>query len=158
MITIVYYASPKFLHEEDQRATEYKVPEPGCKKRQKNQKRGASNHGQSCSVRPCVCLNSLCAALPFEWLVSRSWTLDLTWKLINGIADNEEIKNGLYPLSGGNTSLSKGESKTKANYHWALALSIFEDHPEYGTVIEDAKDVTGERRAWGLKVKNRIQR
>ena len=84
----------------------------------------------------------------------------MTWKLVNGIGDNEEIKQGLYPSSGGNASLSKGGSKTKADYHWALAEYIFESEPDYRQAIQDASkdNAAGERWIWGLKVKNRVQR
>lgn len=80
------------------------------------------------------------------------------WLLINGIGDNEDIKNGLYPLPGGNTSLSKGGSKPKAEYHWALAFHIFENDIEYGEMITAAAKVAKQRAVWGLKVKNKLSR
>ena len=80
------------------------------------------------------------------------------WLLINGISDNEDIKNGLYPVSGGNASLSKGGSKLKAEYHWALALHIFENDIEYKEMISTAAKVAKQRAVWGLQVKNKLSR
>lgn len=54
--------------------------------------------------------------------------------------------------------MSKGGSKTKTEYQWALAYHVFKDDKEFKDIMEEAKDVPVDRRAWGLKVKNRLQR
>ena len=87
-----------------------------------------------------------------------SWTEARLWKLVNAIGDNEDIKAGLFPESGGNKSLSKGGSKTKIEYQWALAYHVFQGDEEFKDIIEEAKDEPVDRRAWALKVKNRLQR
>jgi len=65
------------------------------------------------------------------------------------------VKQGLFPIPGGNLSLSKGGSKTKSDYHWTLANIIFEDDPVLGPKIS-SNDV--DRKFWQLKVKNKLQR
>ncbi|KAF8958631.1 hypothetical protein BDZ97DRAFT_1761996 [Flammula alnicola] len=80
------------------------------------------------------------------------WTKDLTWKLINSILEDGEVKQGLFPAPGANLSLSKGGSKTKSDYHWTLANLVFED-TSLGSLIT-AKDV--DKKFWQLKIKNRL--
>ncbi|KDR65954.1 hypothetical protein GALMADRAFT_217266 [Galerina marginata CBS 339.88] len=66
---------------------------------------------------------------------------DRMWLLVNGNGDNKDIKNGLYPLPGGNMSLSKRGSKPKAEYHWALTFHIFGDDADYQEAITAAVTV-----------------
>ena len=95
-----------------------------------------------------------CRPLSRIYIKCHRWTKDLTWKLVNGILDDAEVKQGLFPTPGGNLSLSKGGSKNKSDYHWALANIIFEDDPVFGLKIS-AKDA--DRKFWQLKVKNKLQ-
>jgi len=87
-----------------------------------------------------------------------SWTHDCMWLLVNEIDNNEDIKNGLYPVSGGNASLSKGGSKPKAKHHWALAFHIFGNDVEYKEMINAAIGVPKQRAVWGLCMKNKLSR
>ena len=82
---------------------------------------------------------------------------DLTWKLVNSIVDDPVIKEGLFPSPGGNQSVSKGGSRNKSDYHWALARHIFKDDEEYGPFFNRATS-SSEMKAWGQKIKNRLQR
>jgi hypothetical protein len=86
-----------------------------------------------------------------------SWTEPHLWKLVNAIGDHQDIKTGLFPESGSNKSLSKGGSKTKIEYQWALVYSVFKDDEEFRDIIEDAKGDPVDRQAWALKVKNHLQ-
>ena len=95
-----------------------------------------------------------CRPLSRIYIKYHRWTKDLTWKLVNGILDDAEVKQGLFPTPGGNLSLLKGGSKNKSDYHWALANIIFEDDPVFGPKIS-AKDA--DRKFWQLKVKNKLQ-
>ena len=81
----------------------------------------------------------------------------MTWKLVNSIVDDKSIKEGLFPSPGGNQSVSKGGSRSKADYHWALARHIFEDDEEYGPFFNRATS-SADKKAWGRKIKNRLQR
>jgi hypothetical protein len=91
------------------------------------------------------------------WDTPSSWTAALTWKLVNSIVDDKTIKEGLFPSPGGNQSVSKGGSRNKSDYHWALAQHIFEDDEEYGPVFMKATS-SSDKKAWGRKIKNRLQR
>ena len=64
---------------------------------------------------------------------------------------------GLFPSPGGNQLVSKGGSRSKTDYHWALARHIFEDDEEYGLFFNRATS-SAEKKAWGRKIKNRLQR
>ena len=95
-----------------------------------------------------------CRPLSWIYIKCHRWTKDLTWKLVNGILDDAEVKQGLFLTPEGNLSLSKGGSKNKSDYHWALADIVFEDDPVFGLKIS-AKDA--DWKFWQLKVKNKLQ-
>ena len=86
-----------------------------------------------------------------------SWTEVRLWKLINAIGDHDNIRTGLFLESGSHKSLSKGGSKMKLEYQWALAYHIFKGDEEFKDSIEEAKSEPAERWAWALKVKNHLQ-
>jgi len=48
--------------------------------------------------------------------------------LLSAITDDLDIKQGLCPSPGEN--LRTG-GKTKAAYHWALCVNLFQEHPDY---------------------------
>ncbi|KAF8219769.1 hypothetical protein L208DRAFT_1546306, partial [Tricholoma matsutake] len=82
---------------------------------------------------------------------------DLDFLLIGVIEEDEEIKQGLFPLPGANKSLAKGGSKPKMEYQWELARKIFEEHEKYKDVFALAK-TSSEKGVWGHKIKNQLKR
>ncbi|KAG1723099.1 hypothetical protein EDB19DRAFT_1580933, partial [Suillus lakei] len=46
--------------------------------------------------------------------------------LPSAITDDPDIKQGLFPSPGTNPRM---DGKTKAAYHWALCVILFEEHP-----------------------------
>ncbi|KAF8223533.1 hypothetical protein L208DRAFT_1316273, partial [Tricholoma matsutake] len=64
-----------------------------------------------------------------------------------------EIKQGLFPLPGANTSLAKGGSKPMTEYQWELVRKIFEGHKKYKDVFALVK-TSSEKGVWGCKIKN----
>lgn len=83
------------------------------------------------------------------------WTEDRTWKLVNCILEDAEVRQGLFPIPGANLSVAKGGSKPKSDYHWSLAHLVFGDDPELGQHI-NAGNV--DRKFWQLKIKNKLQK
>ncbi len=81
----------------------------------------------------------------------------MNWALISMLEDNPVIKQGLFPLPGGNTSVSQGGSKPKIEYQYELARALFEDHEIYKDVFAQVK-TSAEKGAWALKIKNRLKR
>ena len=85
-----------------------------------------------------------------------SWSIDLTWDLVNAIVENPAIKQGLFPSPGGNQSVSKGGSRSKIEYQCDLVKAVFEDHATYGPAFQCAME-SSNTKIWGLKIKNRLQ-
>ncbi|KAG1884396.1 hypothetical protein F4604DRAFT_1513421, partial [Suillus subluteus] len=46
--------------------------------------------------------------------------------LLSAIMDDTNIKQGLFPSPGANPRTG---GKTKAVYHWAICVTLFENHP-----------------------------
>lgn len=88
------------------------------------------------------------------------WTHDLTFKLLNALEDDREIRQGLYPGTGANVSSANGGGKPKTDFFWQLAIQLFSDHEEYGTLIAGAKASSTKkaRDPWVLKIKNQLNR
>ncbi|KAF8190955.1 hypothetical protein K438DRAFT_1970707 [Mycena galopus ATCC 62051] len=85
----------------------------------------------------------------------QSWTTDLTltWTLITAIEDSEETRESLFPGIGG---IKRGGGLPKTHYYDQLAVTCFEEHPTYEESF--AKAVTPkQKKAWRLKIKNRIK-
>ncbi|KAF8158711.1 hypothetical protein BJ912DRAFT_866509, partial [Pholiota molesta] len=78
---------------------------------------------------------------------------DLTWALINTINDDAEIKQGLFPSPGNDTRFGKG--KPKSDHHWAIASSLFRDHPKYKETFSRAT-TPAQKATWATKIKNRL--
>ncbi|KAJ7041443.1 hypothetical protein C8F04DRAFT_1253135 [Mycena alexandri] len=82
------------------------------------------------------------------------WTAELTWTLVTGIQDGDDIREGLFPGVGVKSSKLL---KTKPKTHWQyeLAKTCFEDHPQYKDAFA-AATTTAQKGLWTTKIKNRI--
>jgi hypothetical protein len=88
------------------------------------------------------------------------WSEDMVFKLLGGVEDNPEIRQGLYPGTGANASTANGGGKPKTDFYWQLATLLFADHEEYGTLFATAQESSSKkaRESWLLKVKNQLNR
>jgi len=68
------------------------------------------------------------------------------------LEDNPVIKQGLFPLPGGNTLVLQGGSKLKTEYQYELAKALFEDHETYKDLFAQVK-TSVEKGGWALKIK-----
>jgi hypothetical protein len=81
----------------------------------------------------------------------------LTWSLIAAITDDAAIKQGLFPSPGANVSTSKGGGKPKTDHQYALAVTLFSEHPKYSEVFTLAT-TSKEKVVWAKRIKNRLQK
>ena len=82
------------------------------------------------------------------------WTPATSAALLSAITDDPDIKQGLFPSPGANPRTG---GKTKAAYHWALCVVLFQEHPDYKIAFSRA--VTAKQKGtWANKIKNRIKR
>ncbi|KDQ21341.1 hypothetical protein BOTBODRAFT_141596 [Botryobasidium botryosum FD-172 SS1] len=79
----------------------------------------------------------------------------LTYQMINLIEDNPDLKRGLFPPVGANSSTNKGGGKAKVEHHLAVCDALFADHPEYKDVYAQAT-APREKAKWANRVKNRF--
>ncbi|KAF8056604.1 hypothetical protein FPV67DRAFT_1714403 [Lyophyllum atratum] len=95
------------------------------------------------------------------------WTeKGLTEKLIASITDDKDIKQGLFPSPGAHASTTHGGGRSKTDWHWDLAVLVFEAHAKYGPSIQavvdaqktNPKTASKLRNAWAEKIKNRLKR
>jgi hypothetical protein len=79
---------------------------------------------------------------------------------LNAVEDNPEIRQGLYPGTGGNASTAKGGGKPKTEFHMQLATQLFANHEEYGVPFASAlqSSIKTERDSWGRRIKNQLNR
>ncbi|KAJ7846024.1 hypothetical protein B0H14DRAFT_3138898 [Mycena olivaceomarginata] len=78
--------------------------------------------------------------------------IELTWKLITAIEDNQLIRDSLFPPVGV-PKITGG--KPKSDYQYQLATLLFAKHPKYEAAF--AKAVTSkDKKPWYTKVKNRL--
>ncbi|KAG1902807.1 uncharacterized protein F5891DRAFT_927470, partial [Suillus fuscotomentosus] len=83
-----------------------------------------------------------------------SWTPTMSAALLSAITDDTNIKQGLFPSPGANPRTG---GKTKAAYHWAICVTLFENHPDYHTPFSHA--ITPKQKdTWANKIKNQIKR
>jgi hypothetical protein len=95
---------------------------------------------------------------PYSWVKDEN----LSWSLIAAITEDPDIKQGLFPSPGANSSSAKGGGKTKTEWHWRLCDVLFSQHPDYAAAFSLAKNATGkpaakQRANWANKIKNRIK-
>ncbi|KAF7336397.1 hypothetical protein MVEN_02188400 [Mycena venus] len=87
--------------------------------------------------------------------VDIDWTVELTWTLVTGMEEDEDIRRGLFPPPG---SSKRNNGLPKKHYQWLLAKTCFENRPQYGVAF--AKALTGpakQQKVWWRKIKNRIK-
>ncbi|KAJ7672987.1 hypothetical protein DFH06DRAFT_1173981 [Mycena polygramma] len=91
------------------------------------------------------------------------WTKDLTWSLITGIEEDEEIRDGLYPGPG---AIKRTGGKPKTHFYDALGVKLFADNPAYTEILaidpelseaEQAKKKAEQRKLLAGKVKNKVK-
>ncbi|KAJ7460290.1 hypothetical protein FB451DRAFT_1563367 [Mycena latifolia] len=87
------------------------------------------------------------------------WTVPLTWSLIGGIEDDEEIRDALFPGVGAN-KLANGKPKT--HYFYKLAQNCFAEHPDYMEAFAMNPEYTpaqrtNQRKLWTEKIKNKVK-
>jgi len=79
--------------------------------------------------------------------IYKSWKdkhFSLNWSMITAITDDSEIRNGLYPPPGSNTSTAKGGGQKKSYWHRKIATTLFKDHDEFKEVFAaDLKEKNG---------------
>lgn len=95
---------------------------------------------------------------PLLSLRSLIWDHATTWLLVNAINDDNDIRQGLFPDVGANASTGKGGGKTKQEWHEIIAKIIFKNHEKYGAQFTSMASSSSGRKAWALKIKNRIQK
>ena len=80
--------------------------------------------------------------------------------MLSAVEDNRDIRQGLYPGTGANASSANGGGKPKTDFYWQLAVQLFADHEEYGTVIEEVRGSLMKKvwDPWVNKIKNQLNR
>ncbi|KAF8998827.1 hypothetical protein BDQ17DRAFT_1328618 [Cyathus striatus] len=69
-----------------------------------------------------------------------------TWLLISKMTTDMKIKNGLFPPPGGHLSTTKGGGKKKTDWHWKLAIAMFEKHDVFGESFKLVLDAQRQER------------
>ena len=92
----------------------------------------------------------------------------LSHTLIAAILQSSDIKQGLFPGPGGNSSTAAGGGQKKTFWHWKLAVAVFRGHKIYGPPLErvvrkvekaaSGAAATKLRNSWGDKIKNRLKK
>lgn len=77
---------------------------------------------------------------------------------MNAIHDDHDVRQGLFPDVGANVSAAKGGGVTKTEWHERIARTIFTDHKVYGPQFAATASTPNGAKAWGLKIKNRLQK
>jgi hypothetical protein len=87
-------------------------------------------------------------------------TEDLVFRLLNGLEEDREVRQGLFPGPGANASSAGGGGKTKTEFYWKLATELFAGHEVYGApfAIAQGSSAKKARAPWVLKVKNQLTR
>ncbi|THU79017.1 hypothetical protein K435DRAFT_811066 [Dendrothele bispora CBS 962.96] len=113
-------------------------------------------------VPPVETLQETQASAVTELSVRIDWTTDRIDALINGITDNPEIKQGLFPSPEtvahdqyGN--IVKANSKPKTEYNWKLAKVVFEFDEDYADVFMSTTGATAGQNYWAGKIKNKLE-
>ncbi|KAH7903678.1 hypothetical protein BJ138DRAFT_1120145 [Hygrophoropsis aurantiaca] len=131
-----------------------KVPRPGQKKGEAAKKRGGKAR-KELSDSDADAENEQEDSVEIE-TTEIEWTDDLTWKLINAIAENKDISQGLFPPPGANVSTKKGGGLRKTEHHWELCKILFSEHSDYKSAFEVAASDKGLKKGWQTKIKNRL--
>jgi hypothetical protein len=92
-------------------------------------------------------------------LAYSSWSDELTWTLIAGIEDDEDIRNGLFPGVG---SIGLLHGKPKTHWHYKLAVICFATNPEYQEAFTAKPEYTlamiaEQRKLWTEKISNKVK-
>lgn len=80
----------------------------------------------------------------------------MEWKLVNTITENDEIKRGLFPSSGGNASTSLGGGKGKVDHYYRICVILFGEHESYQDIFNSAT-TPASKAVWTTKIKNKIK-
>ncbi|KAF8980406.1 hypothetical protein BDQ17DRAFT_1216739, partial [Cyathus striatus] len=72
--------------------------------------------------------------------------------LISKMTTNMKIRNGLFPPPGGHLSATKGGGKKKTDWHWKLAIAMFEKHDVFGKSFKLVLDAQRQERIMALRV------
>ncbi|KAJ6618489.1 hypothetical protein B0H10DRAFT_2217622 [Mycena sp. CBHHK59/15] len=87
------------------------------------------------------------------------WTEELTWMLIAGIEDDEDICDGLFPGIG---SIGLQHGKPKAHWQHKLAVICFATNPDYQDAFAVKPEytmavITEQRKLWTEKISNKLK-
>lgn len=76
--------------------------------------------------------------------------------MVNGIRENTNIQNILFPGKGENVSTTKGGGKPKTEGHWLLAQAVFGDDEKYRAALKACK-AKKDKEKWMNKIKNKLK-
>ncbi|KAH6885555.1 hypothetical protein BKA70DRAFT_1467350 [Coprinopsis sp. MPI-PUGE-AT-0042] len=94
---------------------------------------------------------------------SQHWKGDRSFKLIQVVSDNTNIRRGLYPEKGQNVATSKGGGQPKTHWHWEVAKGVFTNDADFSEAFAlallpgpSATKSNPLQQKWGKKIKNRL--
>lgn len=61
------------------------------------------------------------------------WTEELTFQMLTEITEDEDIKQGLFPVPGSNP---RNQGVPKTHWHWVLCEKLFSYHEDYKSRFE----------------------
>ncbi|KAG2040802.1 hypothetical protein BDR03DRAFT_1029631 [Suillus americanus] len=81
------------------------------------------------------------------------WTEELTFQMLTEITEDEDIKQGLFPVHGLNP---RNQGVPKTHWHWVLCEKLFSYHEDYKSRFEVLRDkgTPKQKEAWHTKIKN----
>lgn len=84
----------------------------------------------------------------------------MVFRLLSGVEDDPEIRQGLYPGTGANASTTGGGGKAKTEFYWKLAVQLFADHPSLSEPFSAVRGTSVKKlqAPWVQKVKNQLNR
>ncbi|KAG0698762.1 hypothetical protein DFH29DRAFT_877759 [Suillus ampliporus] len=84
------------------------------------------------------------------------WTEELTFQMLTEITEDEDIKQGLFPVPGLNP---RNQGVPKTHWHWVLCKKLFSYHKDYKSRFEVLwdKGTPKQKEAWHMKIKNRLK-
>jgi hypothetical protein len=74
--------------------------------------------------------------------------------LITEITNSDIIRQGLFPATGTKTGPSNKNGKN--DYRWELCVALFSEHPKYKDIFPEVAANPDRKKAWTLKMKNKI--
>ncbi|KIJ09090.1 hypothetical protein PAXINDRAFT_17820 [Paxillus involutus ATCC 200175] len=85
------------------------------------------------------------------------WNEQLTFRMLTEITEDEDIKQGLFPVPGANP---RNQGLPKTHWHWAVCEKLFSQHHDYQEKFALLQKIgtAKQKEAWHTKIKNRLKR